>query len=103
MARRAADRAHSGAIGRVGVPGGHSNVMAAACSSHGGVGAGATVVSENSDGQTSSFFVIEAENSASALVIAATCPGIDPGRIDLREIDSAKTADLASSTNALKF
>lgn len=35
------------------------------------------------------FFVIEAEDFNSALAIAAACPGADPGRIEVYQLDQA--------------
>jgi hypothetical protein len=55
-------------------------------------GDGVTTVSEPSpllDVAVSGYFVVEAENFASAVAIAAGCPGAEPGSIEVRELQDA--------------
>ena len=52
---------------------------------------GVTTVSEPSrpaDTPIGGYFIVEAENFASAVAIASGCPGAESGSIEVRELDS---------------
>jgi len=46
------------------------------------------------------FLVVEAEDARAALAIAASCPGTDPGTIELYRLDATDTVDEAPADAA---
>ena len=43
------------------------------------------------------FLVVEAEDARAALAIAASCPAMEPGTIELYRLDATETVDEASA------